>query len=241
MIATRTNPSVTEIVGVAGAGKSTVTRTLVGRHGRLRVDDTLHIRLPGHWFGALRGTIRGLPVMAAGLIGSRRLRWDDLRFVLYVGGWSRRVARRRPNDEVLLLDQGPVFALARLRVSGAAVTRTAVYRRWEAAMIADWARMLDLVLWLDAPDNVITTRINCRDQPHDIKGASPAYADGFLSGYRHAYDAIIGRFERASRGPRVVRMDSSLVGAAELAEEVERILGLGRRIPDERAADAGGR
>jgi thymidylate kinase len=227
-----TNPCVVEIVGVAGAGKSTLVRTLVARHERLRVDDTLHTRQPRHWPAALRGAIRSLPLIVTGSIGPRRLRWDEVRFMLYVAGWSRRLTRRRLDDECLLIDQGPIFSLARLRVGDAGVTTTAAYRRWEAAMIDEWARVLGVVVWLDADDRVITLRINRRGQRHEIKGTSPDHVERFLSDYRRCFDEIIGRVERAPRGPRVVRVDSSLVEAPELGDEVEQILGLGRLVPD---------
>jgi hypothetical protein len=70
-----------EIVGVAGSGKSTLTRALRSDYG-CRIADSLHTRLPAHW----QYVAHGLPGLAPLVVASARdrplLSWDELKFVL---------------------------------------------------------------------------------------------------------------------------------------------------------------
>ena len=150
----------------------------------------------------------GAPRLAAGvlsaaphLVAARVLapgRWwtrDELRSVSYVGAWRRAVAQHESQHDaqpdegeaLLVLDHGPVFRLASLSAFGPPMAGTRPFDRWWTGLARDWGRLLDVVVYLDAPDRVLLRRIEARARSHRIRGSSEDHAAEFLARYRAAY------------------------------------------------------
>ena len=131
-------PQTIEIVGVAGSGKSTLTRALRTDYG-CHVADSLHTRLPAHWPYVAHGFPRVLPLVAASMRDQPLLSWNELKFVVYVAEWDRFLrAERRSRAGAIVLDQGPLFALACLLWGGKPITRSARFEAWFQWMIERW-------------------------------------------------------------------------------------------------------
>jgi shikimate kinase len=219
-----TTPRTVEIVGVAGTGKSTLTG-LLRDHGGALVADTLHTRRVSH----LPYLVRGLPAVArlSAVRGTRGRRpdWDELKFVAYTRTWDRYLANHAPaGSRPVILDQGPVFALARLLWGGSRIVGAPTFDRWIDAMLDRWSRTLDAIVWLDASTDVVLRRINERPRAHEVKGAEANRALEVLRTHQHAYDEIRGRIDRAGV-IRVVQIDTSERLPAELAETIADALG----------------
>jgi hypothetical protein len=93
------------------------------------------------------------------------------------------VARGVP---IVLLDEGPVFALSCIRVHcerSPGSSRFAVL--WRRAL-AQWTQILDAVVVLDAPDALLVERIRTRERPHTVKHKAPDDIYTFLARYRAA-------------------------------------------------------
>lgn len=211
-----------EIVGLAGSGKSTLARRLHDQAG-WEIADSLHTRLPAHWPYVAHSAPTLLPLLARTIGTSPSLSWDETKFLVYVSEWDR-FLRRRPARVITVLDQGPIFALARLLWSGKAITRTRAFRHWFRAMAERWSRELATIVHLVAPDAVLLERINGRAQQHETKGATSARSLGILAAHGRAYDEVLELFAAAGH-PCVLRFDTSastpdsivtqLVGAVE--------------------------
>jgi hypothetical protein len=210
-----------ELVGVAGTGKSTLTRLLGERFPQWEIAESLHTRKPEH----LRYAVRALPAACRlETVSLRRpplLSWDEVKFVLYAAGWRRFLAWRAAT--VTVLDQGPIFALARLLWSGKPVTRSSWFLAWLDETLAAWAESLDLIVWLDAPDAVLLGRINTRVQAHETKQLPSQDALDILAAHRHAYGELRDRLARLGR-PHILDFDTGSVAAPEMAEEIGRLV-----------------
>jgi hypothetical protein len=206
-----------EILGVAGAGKSTVAR-LLGRGPGFARAEFIHTRKPSHLLQVARGVPRLMPILLAGIARRPRISWPELKLLVYVSRWRLFLARRRPAPgTVLLFDQGPLYALVRLKAEGKPFTARRAFEDWSEEMLRSWASELTALIWLDAPDAVLWSRINERSQGHKKKGEEAEAGYRFIVRYRRTFDDLLRRMEELG-GPPVLRFDTSAATAEQIVE-----------------------
>ena len=220
-------PRALELVGPAGSGKSTLYRALAARSPAIA---------PGVPFGGLghlrlgaAHAARFLPAWLAA--GGRFFDEKELRSLDYVVGWAEGVERLPRGGTIAAFDHGPIFRIARLRAFGPPLVRGAAFRRWSEAAVRRWAKLLDAVVWLDAPDALLAGRIDARDERHRMKGGEAEQTQRFLARYREAYDALIAELVAAG-GPRPIPVDTSREAPDAIAARLLAELGItspGRR------------
>lgn len=215
-----------EIAGVAGSGKSTLTRSLVGSQGdRLSRAEFIHASTPSHLPYIARGIPRFFGAYAAGLRKSPRPTWADFKLMAYVTEWDRFVMSNSDySGRVVLFDQGPIYALVRLKVKGLTMSGTAAFESWWSRRFEVWAEVMTTVVWLDATDDVLLNRIDGRPQDHAIKGTSKPAGRQFLARYRESFQAILVELE--ARGVDVLRFDTAEYGSEAIASTVLSRLGV---------------
>jgi gluconate kinase len=215
---TLSKPCLVEVAGVAGSGKSTLTRSMCEDPG-FSVGGFIHTRLPSHLLRVGRATPRLLPILASDR-RSPRMSWPEFKLLVYVTQW-RTVLRRemRRHGAVTLLDQGPIYALVRLKAEGKPFTATPEFDAWWEDMLRLWVEELSAIVWLDAPDDVLWRRINGRPQLHKTKGERVEEAHRFLDTYRHSFDAVLRRIE-VWGAPEVLRVDTEETTVDQLATEL---------------------
>ena len=225
-----------EIVGVAGTGKSTLARTLADRDPGNRIADSLHTKTSAHWAYVAHSAARVLPLVARSVRVPPAFDWEETKFIVYVTEW-RRFLRRACRDDsgLVVLDQGPIFALARLLWGGKPVTSTREFEHWLDENVAGWSVDLDGIVWLVAPEEVLLGRINEREQDHEAKGRSTRDGLDVLLAHQSAYAALFERLEALGKPP-VFTFDTSVMSPVRIAEEIEGIL---RRGPSQRPVNAG--
>lgn len=204
-----------ELVGVAGAGKTTLFKTLKQREPGLATVvnvETLHrVEL------LIRHTARFLPAFLRHSPRGRWLSWEEMRSMAYLEGWRRTVGDERTSS--MVLDHGPIFRLVQLREFGPPLVASPAFRAWWNAERRAWARALDLVVWLDAPDAVVLSRISGREQRHAVKQMPAAAAVDFLTSYRKGYERLLAEMSEEGCFP-VTRFDTSRTPPEAIAEEV---------------------
>jgi shikimate kinase len=220
-----TAPQRMEIAGVAGAGKSTLARALVDRYPDCRVADSLHTRLPAHWPYVAHSVQSVLPLIAATARSRPALSWDEIKFAVYVSEWDRYL-RREHREGLVVLDQGPIFALARLLWGQKPVTRSEPFRAWVSTMVLRWSFELDVIVWLDAPDHALHERIGSREQRHEAKGRPTREVLELLGTHRQAYRSVLESIARLG-APPVLRFDTSRMSPPEIADAVDGALAAG--------------
>jgi len=210
---------VVEVAGPAGTGKTTLIEAVALRDPLIEVG--IHLSrielLRSH--GA--NSVRFLPAFARGT-GSGWLTDAEARAMAYLDGWHRSLGRT-PRCRTLILDHGPLFRLAFLAEFGSPITKTPELERWWRASLAKWGSALDVVVWLDSPDDVLISRIRARDRNHPVKGGSDGEARRFLARYRRGFDRVLAGWSTGS-APLLLRYRTDGCSPTELADELIQAL-----------------
>ncbi len=208
-----------ELVGPAGAGKSTLCSTLTER-------------LP-----AATGAIWGLPVVP--LLGngirlipsfgplwlrSRSLLWDETRHMVRLRTLKHRLQNARATaPPTLVFDEGPVFSMAWLRGFGHETMRTEPTVDWWRGTIRDWASLIDVVVVLDAPDLLLARRIRERAHDHEVKEFPDHEIIRWMARFRLALEWVLAEMSLHG-GPLVVRLSSEDEAAERIADRISEEL-----------------
>ena len=218
--------SIAEIIGPSGAGKSSVSAYLDGAGTGIRAGVTIW-GLPMRLIAG--SSIRSIPKIARVIVGRRRVRIAELKQVIRLEAFYRYLTAGKSNAEpgLLILDEGAVFALAKLRADLNGTPQGRMYEQWESEQLDRWARLIDTVIWLDAPDDLLIQRINGRDKQHRMKNRPHSEVIAFLNDYRQAYESIVRELERR-RSVHVYKYQTADIVSSSLADEILAIGGRGR-------------
>jgi shikimate kinase len=216
----RKSSLIVEIVGPAGAGKTTLSRILRRRNEKILEAADIELRKVGHLPIFAGHAPLMLPVFLRRCRPSRWFTWDEIKAIVYLKAWPRVLRRQASNnDTVILLDQGPVFRLATLHAFGPDRLKSPGFDRWWDSMFKQWAFTLDVVIWLDAPATVLVERINARDKRHAVRGKSELEAHQFLARYRMSYEQVLAQL-RAYRELTLLQFDTDHAPVEQIADEV---------------------
>ena len=196
-----------EMIGPAGSGKSTLAKELRTRLYNVRTSLSWH---DGKSL-LLMTVLRRLPQIVGGLL--RNVPVDHLKMAISaetVLSLLHPVRRKCffPGGSVIL-EIGPVFHLAFLEKESPQFNR-----RWLGELRQSLRDSIDLVLWLDAPNDQLLLRIDHRSKLHRIKHAAPMDGERFLDDYRARFADIIGN---RAEGISVIKVDTGHLSVAESA------------------------
>jgi broad-specificity NMP kinase len=210
-------PFVAEIVGAAGAGKSTLSRLIDRADGTVRAGLTVW-RLPltlvvgNFWFA--------VPVLLDlyGTVGW--LRWDEVKQIVRLVVFRQLLKQEQlQHYQTLILDEGAVFMLAKLHAFGRENIKSRFCERWLQDFVRQWASTLDAVICLDAPDSILAERIRARNKAHRVKEETDREIHEFLGRYRASYEKIISDLA-THRRLKVMRLNTELMAQGRLADAV---------------------
>lgn len=217
-------PRVVEIVGPAGAGKTTILSALNKHDEKIRpIYGFRHKRYIPFY---VRHAILLLPFL---LLQYAKGRWYSPREInrMIRLKATRQILERQVAKEglLILLDQGPIYTLSVLTGFGSQNTKNQDFVKWWEKTLQEWAITLDLIIWVDAPDEVLLERIQTRDKQHLVKDKSDQEAIDFLAQCRTVYKQIIGKLA-ADGGPKVLCYDTSQCPLAQIVENTVTALNL---------------
>ena len=215
-------PLIVELVGLAGAGKTTVLHAIQQR------DETVR---PWRRFERLRSlpmSIRHIVALAPTafelLWTNPRSCWPCTKHLLRLRTFHTMLAREATTTHrAIILDEGPVYSLCRLRLfQKASLGNTQLPKGWRSTL-AQGPGNLDVVFWLDAPDPLLAQRIRSRVKTHDVKHVTDREVFGFLERWRCTYREILSQLPAESL-VRVVEIDTSEESADHVAGSVLAVL-----------------
>ena len=212
-----------EIAGPSGAGKSTLSSTINMIDPRVRAGLTIW-RLPKSSLAA-SCVSSATDLFRLGL-ERRRFRKEELKQVIRLDAFYRllnhHVSDDRDRYSALMLDEGVVFAIAKLRADINADHRTPKMRYGEEKVLDRWSSILDAIVWLDAPDGVLIDRVRTRAKQHRMKNKPDATVREFLKRYREAYESVISDLVSLG-GIRVLRFATEQIESLAMANEIRRM------------------
>jgi hypothetical protein len=223
-------PLVVEIMGPAAAGKTTLIRTLCTDGDEIRSGiDVASIRSAGV-FTAKAASF--LPVWLLRRPRGRWFTWREVKSLAFLDLWYREVERGRPSGVVAtLLDHGPLYRLTALREFGPEMARSERFERWWVAAFDRWKSTVDIVVWLDAPDELLLERVERRGHWYLSADRSIEEKHEFLGRYRSALKGMLEGF--AEDGPTILRFETGRTSAREVADRVLEALAARRpEAPD---------
>lgn len=211
---------VVEFVGLAGSGKTTLMAALSAQDVDIRVISDLEIRDPSH-LPIFAGHV---PFMLSLLrqrpSSERAVNWDEMKSLLYLETWPTRLEpQTRHAGKVILLNHGPIFKLATLQAFGPASLQDQDRASWWTTVFEQWAATLDLIVLLEAPEDILIQRINTRRQRHAVKGRSETEASVFLARYQQGYDWAVAKLS-AHGGPALLRYDTGQLPVEQIRDDL---------------------
>lgn len=204
-------PVLVELMGAPGAGKSTVFAELRAAEPALRPRPVLTRSRAAPLLHA--DALRMLATLARTRTLDRSWTPNKLAMAAELRTLPR-VLPHRPEGEIVVFDQGPLYNLTRDELAHPRLGP------WWERTLARWERLLDYVVWLDAPDEVLVERIRTRPKAHRVKDAARADALRWVEADRALHGRVIARAEAAQGGPEVLRYDTGALSAAEVAADV---------------------
>ena len=209
---------IVELVGPAGAGKTTLAEG-VSATDRTVLSGLSLWGLPRR--DLMRSAMSLAPTIAASALGGSksRLRGGEIAQMIRLGALRRAVWREAQRHRVLLLDEGPVFALSWLDVFFSR-NGDRVPAAWRRRVVSDWSMLLDVVVFIDASDVTLAERIRTREKPHMVKDRSDAEIYGFSAGFRKAFDRVIAEFAKAGH----VMVDALNTDRVPVEQSASRLL-----------------
>jgi broad-specificity NMP kinase len=212
-------PRLVELAGPAGAGKSSVCSALRRRYSTV----------PGTIWGQpvlplLTNGAQLVPTLASFWLHARSLLWDESRHMVRLRTLQRGLDQAEgQRGEVLIFDEGPIFALAWLRGFGHVSLRSDVADSWWRETLRRWAETVDVVVVLDAPDTLLARRIRNRPEWHEVKHATDSEISAWMARFRSALDWVLAGLALEG-GPEIIRIRTTLDDPDRLAGQVMKAL-----------------
>jgi hypothetical protein len=208
-------PFTAEIIGPAGSGKSTLTGLLRGRDATIKTGLSIWgLPLPllaTSTFSSLSGLLA--------LFRHGGFSMEDVKLVIQINALRRLLGRESEKGyRALLLDEGGVFGLAKLRAFGSDDTASGSIS-WMTGLCNQVGPTLDAVIWLDAPDAVLARRIRERDKPHRTKGLSEVEIFEHLGRYREAFERVMAELTERN-AVKVIKFRTDREPLEEIAKQI---------------------
>ena len=214
------SPLIMELVGPAGAGKTTLSKALRQRDTNILLGPDIELRKVSHIPVFIRSIPSSLPLFFDQGKSDRQPTWTELKDIAYLEGWTQ-VLKRIPssNNRIVLLDQGPVFRMATLYEFGPESFRSEKAKTWWQHLYEQWAAALDIIIFLDTSDAILMERINVRTKKHGIKGKSELETRNYLMQYRMSFRDVLTNLSMRN-GPTIFEFDTSKTSIEEIVDEV---------------------
>jgi adenylate kinase family enzyme len=201
---------IVEVVGPAGAGKTTFCQMLDCSNQTIRLENFPDVRKAADAPFFISNCLNLIPnLLRLYRPNSRHLTRREFAWMAILNGWPA-ILRKESNDgnKIIILDQGPVYLLAEMRLFGPEYLRQKAAEGLWQNLFKRWRDTLYLVVWLDAANEVLFNRINTRQQEHIVKSQPAAVVYEFLGRYRAEYKSILSILGTKKSGFKVLQFDT---------------------------------
>lgn len=207
-----------ELVGIAGAGKTSLLKLLKQNNERIQL-----VIPPGksRYLSFIGKQIYfWLPIYLGNNRQGRYFTYKEIAIMGYLEKWILYLREQiHTKDIVCVLDPGSIYWLYELRNSGSAIIRSQKFKGWFNKMLHQWASFLDMIIWIDAPDEILLERVLDRDQWHKGKEQSKKKTFEDFAHERKGFGQIIAIMEEICR-PKVLSFRSDQISTEQMANRV---------------------
>ena len=203
-------PLVVEIVGPAGAGKTTLYRGLDDHTTFVRLENFPDVRKASDAPFFISNGLQLIPsLIRLRQHNSRQLNRREFAWMTILHGWPALLRSVSSNgNKAIILDQGPIYLMAEMRLFGPDyLHQNAAKGLWQN-LYNRWGATLDMVVWLDASNDILLDRIRNRQQEHIVKTESAAVIYEFLNRYRAAYGLLLSILIAKNHSLGVLQFDT---------------------------------
>ena len=215
-----------EIVGPAGAGKSTLYRALQGSPECIHLGNFPDVR---KWVAApfyISNGIQLIPKLRRlSRSESRCLTKREFAWLSILHGWSDLLREESlHNGRAIVLDQGPVYLLAELLLFGPEYLRRSSAESLWQGLYERWSATLDMVIWLDAADDILLERIRTRQQDLVVKDRPAAEVYEYLDSYRTKYDQLLSILTAHKKALKIRCFNTGTLHTQNIVNELLSVL-----------------
>lgn len=212
------HPLIIEIVGVAGAGKSTLYKFLKERNPKItKVTPPSKIWYAKFLFNCY---FRWYPIYLRKYRSDRWFTLKEIRIMGYLETWLPYLRKNAiENDWIITLDPGSIYWLTELKSFGPAIMEDKVLNTWWSMMKSRWVNALDIVIWLDAPTDLLFERVMAREEWHESKELTKEEAMTSFAKFREGYLSLYNQILEVRKN-HVYYFRTDQKSTREIADEV---------------------
>jgi deoxyadenosine/deoxycytidine kinase len=206
-----------EIVGTAGAGKTSLLQALRQSSKQIQpIFDFGNLQSIPYYMGA---SLFLLPVHFNDWRNGGRYTLQEIKWMIRLQA-SYQIMRQQKskNGIVTVMDQGPIYTLARLLDHQCTSTKGAVFMKWWIAMLTKWANTLDIIICLDAPVDILLQRVYSRSKWHSAKAKSEQEARDMLAHMQKLYAETLASLPTDGQ-LTLISWDTSFSSVEEIAQK----------------------
>jgi shikimate kinase len=213
---------VIEIVGPAGAGKTTLYQALSTHSSSIKPDNFPDVRKAADApFYILNGLDLIPSLLRINRNGSRQLTRREFAWMTILSGWSMLLRKESKNGlKAIILDQGPIYLLAEMKLFGPEYLKQKSAEGLWQVFYSRWRTTLHMVVWLDAANEVLLDRIRNRQQEHIVKSAPATEVYEFLNNYRREFENLLSILRNEKSSLRVLHFDTGWQQPQEIANQI---------------------
>jgi deoxyadenosine/deoxycytidine kinase len=215
-------PRVVELVGVAGAGKTTLAHALSTNTKRIMLCDHPYFRKVSDIPFFVWNTLMMTPIFLIIFItsGIKSITPREMAWMVILNGWHYRLRRQVSRDSsIVVLDQGPIAIFAELFVLHHNVLQSPSVKKWWDRTLTVWAHTLDLLIWLDTSDPVLIDRVRNRNNWHLIKDQTDFEALDLNSRFRSINSKLVSSMTTDINGPIIIDFDTGKKSVSQITEK----------------------
>jgi hypothetical protein len=207
---------VIELVGPWGAGKSALFHSLL-RHDRMAKDAPCVWTLPTPLL--IMGGVQTITNILSLFRTAGRIKWKEGRQLARLRAlYQQLLWERRKGARFIVVDEGAAVILSWLRKSAHQAAHRLTPAPWWPRIVRQWAKSVDIVVFLDASDPILTERIRTREQRRPLK-ESPDELSKSLGRIRAEYESVLADLATHPE-PTVLAFRTDETSIANITEQV---------------------